>query len=123
MDAGALGRAGKGGHGRGRCLDTRAVAKLPFDEWTDTFGTERLTGALLDRVTHHINILELNPRAIVSPKTACEEPVDTLAKIADAASARLWSGYALLTFHACGASWLTFAPARGRSCPAIDKRG
>ena len=25
-----------------------------------TFGTERLTGALLDRLTHHVNILEMN---------------------------------------------------------------
>jgi DNA replication protein DnaC len=33
---------------------------LPFDEWTETFGTERLTGALLDRLTHHVNILEMN---------------------------------------------------------------
>ena len=24
------------------------------------FGTERLTGALLDRLTHHVNILEMN---------------------------------------------------------------
>ena len=32
----------------------------PFDEWTSVFGTERLTGALLDRLTHHVHILELN---------------------------------------------------------------
>ena len=35
-------------------------SNLPFDEWTETFGTERLTGALLDRLTHHVNILEMN---------------------------------------------------------------
>ena len=33
---------------------------LPFDEWTDVFGSERLTGALLDRLTHHVHILEMN---------------------------------------------------------------
>jgi DNA replication protein DnaC len=33
---------------------------LPFDEWTETFGSERLTGALLDRLTHHVSILEMN---------------------------------------------------------------
>ena len=33
---------------------------LPFDEWTEVFGSERLTGALLDRLTHHIHILEMN---------------------------------------------------------------
>src|SRR5690606_6289594 len=31
-----------------------------FDEWTETFGSERLTGALLDRLTHHVSILEMN---------------------------------------------------------------
>lgn len=36
------------------------TSNLPFDEWTSTFGTERLTGALLDRLTHHVHILEMN---------------------------------------------------------------
>ncbi len=36
------------------------TSNLPFDEWTDTFGSERLTGALLDRLTHHVHILEMN---------------------------------------------------------------
>jgi len=36
------------------------TSNLPFDEWTQTFGSERLTGALLDRLTHHIHILEMN---------------------------------------------------------------
>jgi DNA replication protein DnaC len=30
------------------------------DESTETFGSERLTGALLDRLTHHVTILEMN---------------------------------------------------------------
>ena len=42
---------------RGSTLITN---NLPFEEWTETFGTERLTGALLDRLTHHVNILEMN---------------------------------------------------------------
>ncbi len=33
---------------------------LPFDEWTEVFGSERLTGALQDRLTHHVHILEMN---------------------------------------------------------------
>ena len=37
-----------------------ATSNQPFDEWTEIFGSERLTGALLDRLTHHINILEMN---------------------------------------------------------------
>ena len=32
----------------------------PFDEWTEVFGSERLTGALLDRLTHHVHIMEMN---------------------------------------------------------------
>lgn len=36
------------------------TSNLPFEEWTQTFGSERLTGALLDRLTHHIHILEMN---------------------------------------------------------------
>ena len=39
---------------------TLITSNLPFDEWTKTFGSERLTGALLDRLTHHVNILEMN---------------------------------------------------------------
>ena len=39
---------------------TLVTSNLPFDEWTSVFGSERLTGALLDRLTHHVHILELN---------------------------------------------------------------
>jgi len=39
---------------------TLITSNLPFEEWTETFGTERLIGALLDRLTHHVNILEMN---------------------------------------------------------------
>jgi len=39
---------------------TIITSNLPFDEWTETFGSERLTGALLDRLTHHVHILEMN---------------------------------------------------------------
>ena len=42
---------------RGSALVT---SNLPFDEWTSVFGSERLTGALLDRFTHHVYILEMN---------------------------------------------------------------
>ena len=41
---------------------TLITSNLPFDEWTETFGSERLTGALLDRLTHHVTILEMNGR-------------------------------------------------------------
>ena len=42
---------------RGSVLVT---SNLPFDEWTEVFGSERLTGALLDRLTHRVHILEMN---------------------------------------------------------------
>ena len=42
---------------RGSILVTN---NLPFDEWTEVFGSERLNGALLDRLTHQVNILEMN---------------------------------------------------------------
>ena len=56
---------------------------LPFDEWTQVFGSERLTGTLLDRLTQHVHILEMNgdsyrlkgsrQNAVPSP---AEEPAD-----------------------------------------------
>ena len=39
---------------------TLLTSNLPFNEWTEIFGSERLTGALLDRLTHHVHILEMN---------------------------------------------------------------
>ena len=36
------------------------TTNLPFDEWTEVFGSERLTGALLDRLTHQVHIIEMN---------------------------------------------------------------
>ena len=39
---------------------TIITSNLPFDEWTATLGEERLTGSLLDRLTHHVHILEMN---------------------------------------------------------------
>jgi DNA replication protein DnaC len=39
---------------------TLVTSNLPFDEWTEVMGSERLTGALLDRLTHHVHILEMN---------------------------------------------------------------
>ena len=57
---------------RGSILVT---TNLPFDEWTEMFGSERLTGALLDRLTHHIHVIEMNGdsyRLRQSSRTASE---------------------------------------------------
>lgn len=41
-------------------LSLIVTTNLPFEEWTEVLGSERLTGALLDRLTHRIHILEAN---------------------------------------------------------------
>jgi len=42
---------------RGSLLVT---SNLPFSEWGQIFQGERMTAALLDRLTHHCHILEMN---------------------------------------------------------------
>lgn len=39
---------------------TIVTSNLPFEDWTQILGSERLTGALLDRLTHHVSILAMN---------------------------------------------------------------
>ncbi len=36
------------------------TTNLPFEQWTEILGNERLTGALLDRLTHRVHIIEAN---------------------------------------------------------------
>ena len=36
------------------------TTNLPFEAWIEIMGSERLTGALLDRLTHHVHIIEAN---------------------------------------------------------------
>ena len=35
------------------------TTNLPFEQWTEVLGSERLTGAVLDRLTHRCQILEM----------------------------------------------------------------
>ena len=59
---------------------TIVTSNLPFDEWTSIFGSERLTGALLDRLTHHVHILEMNGesyRLAQSRRRSRRSPPDT----------------------------------------------
>ena len=70
-------------HERG---STIVSSNLPFDEWTSVFGNQRLTGALLDRLTHHVHILEMNgesyrlkqsrARRRKEPQPAAEQTID-----------------------------------------------
>lgn len=41
-------------------LSLVVTTNLPFESWIDIFGCERLTGALLDRLTHRVHIIEAN---------------------------------------------------------------
>jgi DNA replication protein DnaC len=41
-------------------LSLIVTTNLPFEAWTEVLGSERLTGALLDRLTHRVHILEAN---------------------------------------------------------------
>ena len=36
------------------------TSNLPFEDWTSVLGSERLTGTLLERLTHHVSILTMN---------------------------------------------------------------
>ena len=45
-----------GPNGSGQGSPNTEILSLP----SETFGSERLTGALLDRLTHHVHILEMN---------------------------------------------------------------
>ena len=44
-----------------KCYERTSVivtSNLPFSAWPDVFGDERLTGALLDRLTHRVHVIE-----------------------------------------------------------------
>jgi len=47
----------------GDCYERASVlitSNLPFGEWNQIFQGERMTGALLDRLTHHCYIFDMN---------------------------------------------------------------
>lgn len=61
---------------------TLITSNLPFDEWTDTLGSERLTGALLDRIPTTSTSSRLMATAIVSLKAVPERLTEPPLKIA-----------------------------------------
>jgi DNA replication protein DnaC len=42
------------------CQSIIMTTNLPFEQWTEILVNERLTGALLDRITHRVHIIEAN---------------------------------------------------------------
>ena len=108
---------------------TLITSNLPFDEWTETFGSERLTGALLDRLTHHVNILEMNgdsyrlaqsrgrkgiainqgqDRGLALAGQSAQAPASYIE------SAGTWAPSAFLVPDSGTLKWPTFAPPHGR---------
>jgi hypothetical protein len=51
---------------------TMLTCNLPFAEWTEVLGSKRLTGALLDRLTHHVHILEMNGDSVPTRAVVAE---------------------------------------------------
>jgi hypothetical protein len=45
---------------KGKVIDLYSALKASLEKRGVKFGSERLTGALLDRLTHHVHILEMN---------------------------------------------------------------
>jgi DNA replication protein DnaC len=39
------------------------TTNLPFEEWISVLASEALTHALLDRLTHHVHILQMNGKS------------------------------------------------------------
>lgn len=88
-----------------------------IDRWLSegkTFGTERLTGALLDRLTHHVNILEMNGESyrLHQSRAASQIPENDLHMIGLTANApwrracHLWAANS----KARAPNWPAFAP-------------
>jgi DNA replication protein DnaC len=40
------------------CQSVIVTSNLPFEHWPEVLGSERLTGAALDRLTHRCHIIE-----------------------------------------------------------------
>jgi len=56
---------------------TIITTNLPFPQWVEVFGAATLTGALLDRITHHCHILEFNWASIRFQESAQKHANET----------------------------------------------
>ena len=65
---------------------TIVTSNLPFEEWTAVLGSERLTGALLDRLTHHVHILAMNGESYRLAQSTARRRVSAKAAPDDAAT-------------------------------------
>jgi DNA replication protein DnaC len=65
---------------------TIVTSNLPFEEWTAVLGSERLTGALLDRLTHHVHILTMNGDSYRLAQSTARRRPSTKAVPAEAAA-------------------------------------
>ena len=65
---------------------TIVTSNLPFEEWTAVLGSERLTGALLDRLTHHVHILAMNGESYRLAQSTARRRLPAKAAPADAAA-------------------------------------
>jgi DNA replication protein DnaC len=65
---------------------TIVTSNLPFEEWTAVFGSERLTGALLDRLTHHVHILAMNGESYRLAQSTARRRLSTKVAPTDAAA-------------------------------------
>ena len=88
---------------------TMVTSNLPFHEWTEVLGSERLTGALLDRLTHHVHILEMNGEADPTATTYVQAQRVLEAGIATAGLRNAFRRRTLLTFG--GTIFVTPLPA------------
>jgi DNA replication protein DnaC len=62
------------------------TSNLPFEEWTSVLGSERLTGARLDRLTHHVHILAMNSESYRLAQSTARRRLSTKAAPVDAAA-------------------------------------
>ena len=93
---------------------TLITSNLPFDEWTETFGSERLTGALLDRLTHHVSILEMNGESYRLAQSQARKARPTPDRNGNPGVGDPRSGYALPALANTQIKWSGFAPPNGR---------